>query len=85
MEKLQKKDKKSAETVENQKKNADRRKQSLFDRRKEEKRRKVYSIDYFSMDGVERRKRKERRKPDEQRNGWVRINKWISMFIGTKK
>ncbi|MCK5783213.1 MAG: hypothetical protein KAH06_02110 [Desulfobacterales bacterium] len=86
MDPLQKKDKKPAKTVKNKKRTSNKRKLSIFDRRTEELRRKIYSIDYFSMNGAERRKRKkDRRKLDEQRSGWVRINKWISMFVGKNK
>ncbi len=72
-------------TIKDRQKKTNRRKQSFSDRRKEEDRRRVYSIDYFSMNGAERRKRKDRRKQTEKRKGWERINKWMSIFTGRNR
>jgi len=57
-------------------------KRSGVDRRSEINRRKVYSIDYFIQGGVERRSALERRKNRrDRRNGWVRVNEWISVPV----
>ncbi len=49
---------------------------SLYDRRQ------VHSVDYFLMDGIERRKIRNRRKNKiERRENWVRITEWTSVFV----
>ena len=53
-------------------------KRSGVDRRSGEERRKVYSFDYFSKGGVERRHFKERRSKKERRRGWIRVSDWSS-------
>ena len=50
-----------------------------FDRRSGEDRRKVYSLDYFSQGGIERRTGNERRHQHERRKAWLRISEWSSM------
>ena len=52
---------------------------NLVDRRSGEDRRKVYSLDYFTEGGKERRKVKERRKRDERRSNCVRVSDWSSV------
>ncbi len=54
--------------------------QSRLDRRSGEDRRKTYSLDYFVKGGKERRQAEERRYKGERRNGWLRIDKWYSVF-----
>lgn len=57
-------------------------KRSGADRRSEDDRRQVYSIDYFIQGGVERRSGLDRRKNRrERRKGWVRVNEWISVPV----
>ncbi len=56
-----------------------------LDRRIElDDRRKIYSIDYFSINDVERRKgsHERRRKLLERRNGWIRVSQWSSVHVG---
>ena len=57
---------------------------ALFDRRSGEDERKLYSLDYFTEGGEERRKSKERRQSEERRSGWVRVYNWCSVFLGRK-
>ena len=60
-------------------------KRSPIDRRSGEDKRKLYSLDYFTDGGEERRKGKERRQSEERRSGWARVYKWCSVFLGKKK
>jgi len=57
---------------------------TLFDRRSGEDKRKLYSLDYFTDGGKERRKGRERRQSEERRSGWARVYKWCSVFLGRK-
>ena len=57
---------------------------SLVDRRSGEDNRKLYSLDYFTDGGEERRKGRERRQSGERRSAWVRVYKWCSVFLGIK-
>ncbi len=57
---------------------------SGLDRRTLEERRQVFSLDYFNANGEERRGRSERRNRGETRDGWVRVNKWTSVFVGAE-
>jgi hypothetical protein len=57
---------------------------SRLDRRSGEDRRKVYSLNYFMKGGKERRKSNERRNQGERRSGWMRIDKWYSIFTGSE-
>ena len=57
-------------------------KRSQLDRRSGEDERKLYSLDYFTNGGQERRRHSERRKLDERRNTWIRVNKWCSVRLG---
>lgn len=49
-----------------------------IDRRSGTDRRQVYDMKYFESDGEERRLRLERRRSDERREDWARINTWSS-------
>jgi len=54
---------------------------SWIDRRSIVDRRKVYSLDYFSEGGGERRRHgKDRRWPAERRFGWIRTGSWHSVY-----
>jgi hypothetical protein len=57
--------------------------QSRLDRRSGEDRRKTHSLDYFVKGGKERRRAEERRHKGERRKGWLRIDKWYSVFTGS--
>ncbi|MBU0698673.1 MAG: hypothetical protein KKE59_04510 [Proteobacteria bacterium] len=58
------------------------RRSSSTDRRRLDNRRRVYSLDYFSQGGIERRKTQDRRKRrHDRRKGWVRVGDWSSIFI----
>ena len=54
--------------------------ESTFDRRSGEDRRRLYSLDYLMNGGVERRSWKERRFYGERRVGWMKVSKWSSLF-----
>ena len=55
-------------------------KRSILDRRSENDRRQVYSLDYFLQGGAERRTSVERREQrQERRSGWVNVNGWSSV------
>jgi hypothetical protein len=56
---------------------ANRRKTAL-DRRTEDDRRRVYSLQYFSRGGEERRFRSDRRTQAERRKGWAQTGPWSS-------
>ena len=61
-------------------------KRAANDRRSIEDRRKVYNIDYFENNGIERRHHiKDRRKIVEQKKRLDRINKWYTVYKGDKK
>jgi len=53
-----------------------------IDRRSGVDRRKVYDLNYFIDGGVERRRFKERRSELERRKNWIRVDEWISVFVG---
>jgi hypothetical protein len=53
-----------------------------IDRRSGVDRRKIHDLNYFIRGGVERRKFIERRSPKERRKKWVRVDEWISVFVG---
>ena len=57
--------------------------QSRLDRRSGEDRRTTYSLNYFVKGGKERRQAEERRRNRERRQGWMRIDKWYSVFTGS--
>lgn len=57
---------------------------SLVDRRSGEDKRRLYSLDYFTDGGEERRRGRERRQSGERRSAWVRVYKWCSVFLGSK-
>jgi len=57
-------------------------KRTGVDRRSENDRRQIYSIDYFIQGGIERRSGLDRRKNRrERRKNWVRVNEWISVPV----
>jgi len=56
-----------------------------LDRRSDEDRRSIYSLDYFAQGGLERRIKKERRKLTERRKGWIRASKWTSVSTDITK
>jgi hypothetical protein len=58
---------------------ADRR--SGIDRRSGEDRRILHDFDYFFKGGVESRSWRERRSPVEQREGWMRMRDWSSIYL----
>jgi hypothetical protein len=53
-----------------------------IDRRAGDDRRKVHNLNYFIRGGVERRKYKERRSQAERRKNWIRVDEWVSVFVG---
>lgn len=53
----------------------------LLDRRSGEDRRRIYSIDYFTEGGAERRKSGERRQRGERRSSCIRVSDWSSVCI----
>lgn len=56
------------------------RKRSAIDRRSNNDRRQVYSLDYFLQGGEERRCGAERRRERaERRADWVKVNAWSSI------
>ena len=63
------------QAVENERKQRRR----LVDRRSGQDRRQLYSIDYFSSGGPERRISGERRGIHERRAGWIRVGEWTSI------
>jgi hypothetical protein len=56
-------------------------KRSQIDRRSGDDERKLYSLDYFTNGGMERRHQIERRKLAERRGQWVRVRKWYSVRL----
>jgi len=58
-------------------KGTNRRKAGL-DRRSGDDRRRIYSLEYFSEGGVERRFDSDRRDRAERRRGWTRTDQWSS-------
>ncbi len=56
---------------------------SYLDRRSGDDRRQVYDLDYYRNGGVERRNyKKPRRTLIERRAGWLRLNRWASVYMG---
>ena len=53
---------------------------SGIDRRLANNRREADSIGYFLNEGFERRKWEERRQEIERRFGWIKVDKWHSVF-----
>jgi hypothetical protein len=53
-----------------------------IDRRSGDDRRKEHNLNYFIRGGVERRKYKERRSHVERRKTWLRVDEWVSVFVG---
>ena len=57
------------------------RRRSSFDRRSGSDRRRVYTLGRFLKRSDERRNRVERRSKNEERQGWVKIDKWSSVRL----
>lgn len=53
-----------------------------IDRRSGVDRRKVHDLNYFISGGIERRRFRERRSQRERRKNWLRVDEWISVFVG---
>jgi hypothetical protein len=51
----------------------------FIDRRSGEDRRGAYDLDYFEQDGIERRKKGERRTRDERRDQCTKVSDWSSV------
>jgi hypothetical protein len=51
----------------------------FIDRRSGEDRRREYDLDYFEQDGIERRKKSERRTKDERRDQCTKVSDWSSV------
>jgi hypothetical protein len=51
----------------------------FIDRRSGEDRRGEYDLDYFEQDGIERRKKGERRTKDERRDQCTKVSDWSSV------
>ena len=60
-------------------------KDPYLDRRVEEDRREVYTVDHFLNGGHERRSFKERRTLRERRGGCTRVSKWSSICTNSPK
>jgi hypothetical protein len=50
------------------------------DRRSTDNRRRVFDKSYFATQGVEERRKKERRQSPERRTEWVRVSNWKSVL-----
>ena len=57
------------------------RKRAPVERRSDEDKRATFSLKYFKRGGKERRQWRERRKPEERRDGWMRVGKWRSEAV----
>lgn len=57
------------------------RSQSLIDRRSDEDRRDLYSIEYFDQGNPERRSYSDRRGNGERRKGYIRVGQWTSVSL----
>jgi hypothetical protein len=51
------------------------------ERRSDGDKRATFSLKYFKRGGKERRQLRERRKPEERRDGWMRVGKWRSEAV----
>jgi hypothetical protein len=56
-------------------------KRNSFDSRSGKDRRRNISLHRFFYKGPERRAMQDRRLQEERRNGWVRIDKWSSVYL----
>ena len=54
---------------------------SLEERRSEKDNRNGKDMSYFDKGGRERRQMRERRHPDERRDGWMRVGRWRSESV----
>jgi hypothetical protein len=57
----------------------------FLDRRSGMDRRKAYRLGFFSKGRSEKREGTERRRRDERREGWVRLDKWSSVQLNGLK
>ena len=51
------------------------------ERRSGKDRRRIFSLHRFFYNGPERRDLKDRRRQEERRDGWVRVDKWSSVNL----
>ena len=56
-------------------------KRAPLERRSDRDKRVTLNLKYFKRGGHERRRLEERRKPDERRDGWMRVGKWRSEAV----
>jgi hypothetical protein len=56
--------------------------ESSIDRRTGIDRREAHHTDYSLNGGVERRDFNERRSGPERRQDWVKVDGWVSVFVG---
>lgn len=61
------------------------RKRATVERRSDGDKRVTFSLKYFKRGGKERRQLRERRKPEERRDGWMRVGKWRSEAVFEEK
>ena len=61
------------------------RKRASVERRSDGDKRVSFSLKYFKRGGRERRQLKERRRPEERRDGWMRVGKWRSEAVFDEK
>ena len=56
-------------------------KRAPVERRSDRDKRVTLNLKYFKRGGQERRRLEERRKPNERRDGWMRVGKWRSEAV----
>lgn len=61
--------------------NDDWQERSTVERRSDSDKRIRQDHSYFKNGGSERRKLKERRQPEERRDGWLRVGQWRSISV----
>ena len=61
------------------------RRRAPVERRSDGDKRVTFSLKYFKRGGKERRQLRERRKPEERRDGWMRVGKWRSEAVFDEK
>ena len=61
------------------------RKRASVEHRSDEDKRVSFNLKYFKRGGRERRQLKERRRPEERRDGWMRVGKWRSEAVFDEK
>jgi hypothetical protein len=57
------------------------RKRAPVERRTDDDKRVSFSLKYFKRGGRERRQLRERRRPEERRDGWMHVGKWRSEAV----